>query len=102
LFVDFTGETLPPGWSTTGEAFASTGTSPKFTLEEGRVLTTPGTVSSARLGEAHSGTLRSPTFPLESDVIHVRLRAKGGLMRIVIDNYQLAPHNTLLFRGTVH
>ncbi len=51
---------------------------PRFTLEEGRTLTTPGTVSSARLGEAHSGVLRSPTFTIGSDVIHVRLRARGG------------------------
>jgi hypothetical protein len=102
LFADFESADLPPGWSVVGEAFAPTGPSPKFTLEEGFVLTTPGTVSSARLGEAHSGVLRSPTFSIESDIIHVRLRARGGMMRVVIDNYHMAVHQPLLFRGTIH
>lgn len=102
LLADFEGDDLPPGWSITGEAFAPTGISPRFTLEEGNTFTTPGTVSSARLGEAHSGVLRSPTFTIESDVIHVRLRARGGMMRVVIDNYHMAEHQPLLFRGTIH
>lgn len=102
VFADFESNELPSGWSIIGEAFAPTGTTAKFTLEEGRVLTTPGTASSARLGEAHSGVLRSPTFTIESDIIHVRLRARGGLMRVVIDNYHMAVHQPLLFRGTIH
>lgn len=102
LFADFESDDLPPGWSIVGEAFSPSGTSPRFTLEEGRSLTTPGTVSSARLGEAHSGVLRSPTFTIGSDVIHVRLRARGGMMRVVIDNYHMAVHQPLLFRGTIH
>jgi hypothetical protein len=102
VFADFESSELPSGWSIIGEAFAPTGTTAKFTLEEGRVLTTPGTVSSARLGEGHSGVLRSPTFTIDSDVIHVRLRARGGLMRVVIDNYHMAVHQPLLFRGTIH
>ncbi len=102
VFADFESNELPSGWSIIGEAFAPTGTTAKFTLEEGRVLTTPGTVSSARLGEGHSGVLRSPTFTIDRDVIHVRLRARGGLMRVVIDNYHMAVHQPLLFRGTIH
>lgn len=102
VFADFESNELPSGWSIIGEAFAPTGVTAKFTLEEGRVLTTPGTVSSARLGEGHSGVLRSPTFTIDSDVIHVRLRARGGLMRVVIDNYHMAVHQPLLFRGTIH
>jgi hypothetical protein len=102
LFADFEGDELPSGWTVVGEAFAPTGTSPRFTLEEGLVFTTPGTVSSARLGGGHSGVLRSPTFEIESDAIHVRLRAKGGMMRVVIDNYHMAIHSALLFRGTLH
>lgn len=104
VFADFESGELPPGWSIIGEAFAPTGTTPRFTLEEGRqqILTTPGTVSSARLGEAHSGVLRSPTFTIGSDAIHVRLRARGGMMRVVIDNYHMAVHQPLLFRGTIH
>ncbi len=102
LFADFAGEALPPGWTRIGEAFAPTGTTPKFTLEEGGRLTTPGTVSSVRLGEAHSGVLRSPVFTIADDTIHVRLRAKGGMMRVVIDSYHMAVHSPLLFRGTIH
>ncbi len=99
--TDFESDTLPPGWTVIGEAFAPTGTSPRFTLEEGATFTTPGTVSSVRLGEAHSGVLRSPTFEIPGDTIHVRLRARGGMMRVVIDNYQMAVHSTLLFNGTI-
>jgi cytochrome c553 len=102
LFADFDSADLQPGWSIIGEAFAPTGPSPKFTLEKGLVLTTPGTLSSARLGEGHSGVLRSPTFTIDGDVIHVRLRARGGMMRVVIDNYHMAMHQPLLFRNTIH
>lgn len=102
IFADFESESLPEGWNITGEAFAPTGTAARFTLEEGVLFATPGTVSSIRLGEAHSGVLRSPTFTIESDEIHVRLRARGGLMRVVIDNYHMAVHQPLLFGGTVH
>jgi len=102
LFADFESEDLPPGWSTVGEAFAPTGTVSGFTLEEGALFTTPGTVSSIRLGEAHSGVLRSPTFTIAGDEIQVRLRARGGMMRLVIDNYHMAVYQPLLFRGTVH
>lgn len=102
LFADFESEDLPPGWSTVGEAFAPTGATSGFTLEEGALFTTPGTVSSIRLGEAHSGVLRSPTFTIAGDEIQVRLRARGGMMRLVIDNYHMAVHQPLLFRGTVH
>jgi mono/diheme cytochrome c family protein len=102
LFADFENGELPPGWSIVGEAFAPTGAAVGFTLEEGAHYTTPGTVSSIRLGEGHSGVLRSPTFTIEGDEIHVRLRARGGMMRVVIDNYHMAVHQPLLFRGTVH
>ncbi len=99
--ADFASDSLPPGWTAIGEAFAPTGTRPRYTLEEGARFTTPGTVSSARFGEAHCGVLRSPSFEIGSDVIQVRLRAKGGMMRVVIDNYQMAIHSGLLFNGTV-
>ncbi len=102
LDAGFESDTLPPGWTAIGEAFAPTGSSPRFTLEEGALFTTPGTVSSVRLGEAHSGVLRSPSFEIPDDTIHLRLRAKGGMMRVVIDNYHMAVHQPLLFKGTIH
>ena len=101
LYESFDGDTLPEGWSLTGEGFAVTGSKAGFTLAGCHRVAPPGLATSALLGEKHSGVLRSPTFTIGSDQIHVRLRARGGYMRVVMDNYHMAVFQPLLFRGTI-
>ncbi len=101
LYEDFNKDTIPGGWSLSGEGFAPTGSTAGFTLTVPHFLSLPGKISSATLGEGHSGVLRSPTFTIASDQIHVRLRAKGGYLRVVMDNYHMAVFQPLLFRGTI-
>jgi hypothetical protein len=101
LYEDFSGSEFPEGWSVTGEGFAPTGEKAGYTLAKDHLITSPGLVTSALLGEAHSGVLRSPTFTINSDNIHVLLRGHRGMMRVVIDNYHMATFQPLLFRGTI-
>lgn len=92
---------LPKGWSLSGEGFVPTGQRPGYTLAKDHLVTAPGLLSSALLGENHSGILRSPTFEITSDNIHLLLRGQGGMVRLIIDNYHMATFQPLLFRGTI-
>ena len=97
---DFSGDTLPHGWSTTGYAFAPSGSAPGIRFEDEHPRSRPGTVDSGLLGKKQVGILRSPTFTIESDQIHILTRGHGVRVRLIIDNYQMARFNALLFRGT--
>ena len=97
--VDFQGSQLPDGWTTSGHAFRSVGETPKF-IPIGTNQPKPGTVDSAVFGNRVAGILRSPTFTITKSKIHVRMRATKNIrMRIIVDNYQMARFNALLFRG---
>ena len=102
VYEDFNQGTIPEGWSVSGEGFTTTGEKPGYSLADGHSVASPGVVSSALLGENHSGVLRSPTFTIGTDHIHVRIRGKQGYMRVVMDNYHMAIFQPLLFRGTIH
>jgi len=101
-FARFASGTLPDGWRVEGQAFTSTGDRSGLTLAETHRLTPREVISSIRLGENHNGVLRSPSFEIESDYIHVKLRARGASARVVPDGYHMAKFNQLLFRGTLH
>jgi hypothetical protein len=99
VFADFKGDTLPEGWTTSGLAFSPIGSGLQLS-SDGAVLV-PNTVESAVNGKKQVGILRSPTFEITTDRIHVLLKASAGAaVRVVIDNFQMAEFNALLFRGT--
>ncbi len=99
VFVDFNGGAFPEGWSTSGLAFLPTGSGLGFTAD-GELLS-PDTVDSGIAGKKQVGILRSPTFEITTDRIHVLMKASpNAAVRIVIDNFQMAEFNALLFRGT--
>lgn len=99
LFEDFNEGELPEGWSTTGTAFRSIGGSLQLTTE-GRIAT-PGTIDSGIAGRRQVGILRSPTFELATNQIHLRIKSTADItVRVIIDNYQMAHFNPLLFKGT--
>ncbi|MEL6105529.1 MAG: PSD1 and planctomycete cytochrome C domain-containing protein [Planctomycetota bacterium] len=100
LLVDFDG-TCPDGWTTTGLAFAPVNESLVYAASTTGRSHLPGTMDSGVYGAKSTGILRSPTFELTGRNVHVRMRSDANIfVRLVIDNYQLAPMNALLFRGT--
>lgn len=99
VFVDFQGDALPDGWTTSGEAFLPTGSGIEVAADG--TLLVPDTVDSATAGRKQVGILRSPTFEITTDRIHILMRASpNAAARVVIDNFQMAEFNALLFRGT--
>ena len=103
LIVDFDGESLPDGWTTSGYAFqpVSKRIGDGFVPIRDQLLPRSGTIDSAVYGRRASGILRSPTFEITKKNIHVLMRSTANVqMRIIIDNYQMAHFNGLLFRGT--
>ncbi len=100
IFESFSNPQLPEGWSVTGVAFAPTGTGVGLRFDSTNPLTRPGTIDSGVYGSKQVGILRSPTFTIESDQIHILAKGQGTRVRLIIDNYQMARFNGLLFRGT--
>ncbi len=61
----------------------------------------PGTANSGLIADELQGTLRSPDFTLEDDSIHFRMAGVGGQIRLVVEQYQLAAYNGILFGNTI-
>ena len=101
-FEDFSKGEIPAGWSTTGEAFTGTGERVGIRFDSENPATIPGTVDSGVFGKEQTGTLRSSTFEIETDFIHVHLKGSGVDAMLVIDNYQMSKYQPLLFKGTIH
>lgn len=58
--------------------------------------------SSASLGIPFSGTLRTSTFTIEHDFLHVRLKSKNAEVTVVVDGNIMHQFNALLFEGLHH
>lgn len=100
VFATFDDDALPPGWSTSGLAFQVIG--PELSLRADGTIAMPGTVDSAVAGRKQVGILRSPSFEISTNQIHLRMRATADVtVHVVIDNYQMAPFSDLLFKGTL-
>ncbi|MDF1823493.1 MAG: PSD1 and planctomycete cytochrome C domain-containing protein [Verrucomicrobiales bacterium] len=97
---DFAEGIIPEGWSTSGFAFAGGGAGPGLRFDEKLPFTVPGTIDSGVYGKKQVGTLRSPTFTITEDHLHLLLRGNSIAVRLIIDNYQMARFNGLLFKGT--
>jgi hypothetical protein len=101
LFADFSGASLPAGWSTTGQAWQATGDEAGASFLDGHPVSLPGMASSAAIGASQVGTLRSPSFPTPTAQIHVRMRSDQVIARVVPQNYHMALYSGLLFGGTL-
>ncbi|MCB1232918.1 MAG: DUF1553 domain-containing protein, partial [Verrucomicrobiae bacterium] len=91
------------GWTVTGEAFDPTPTTePRFVPGSGGGLLAPaGVISSAGVPQKFDGVLRSPTFELTGDHIHLRINALQAQVRLVIDGHYMNHFHTLLLKGTI-
>ncbi|MDF1659395.1 MAG: PSD1 and planctomycete cytochrome C domain-containing protein [Verrucomicrobiales bacterium] len=100
VFEDFNAGVIPEGWSASGFAFAGGGSKAGLRYDEDIPMTVPGTIDSGVFGREQVGVLRSPTFTITEENMHLLLRAEGVDVRLVIDNYQMSKFSGLLFRGT--
>lgn len=100
LYEDFRSGEIPAGWSTTGLAFTGAGEKAGIRFDKDDPISVPGTIDSGVYGRKRIGTLRSPTFEITGDRIHILLKANKGAVKLVIDNYQMNSFHQLLFRGS--
>ncbi|MEL7500154.1 MAG: PSD1 and planctomycete cytochrome C domain-containing protein [Planctomycetota bacterium] len=96
LLEDFN-DPLPNGWSSSGFAFGTpTETTVASTADS--MLQPAGTISSGRTGKPFYGVLRSPSFTIENNHIHFRLRGRNVTVRLIIDSFFMDEYNGLLYR----
>jgi hypothetical protein len=91
------------GWFNSGDAFG-TAPSPAHAWQflHGEVFPTiQGAANSGLVAGRLQGILRSPNFTIDSDFIHFRVAGQNTRLRLVIDGYQLAPDNGLIFGDTL-
>ncbi|MDG1139083.1 MAG: PSD1 and planctomycete cytochrome C domain-containing protein [Opitutales bacterium] len=98
VFADFSSGKLPVGWHRTGQAFHPS--SKGIRMNKKLPFSGSGTIDSSLFGNKRVGTLRSPTFEIDQ-VIHIKMNADHAFVRLVIENYQMAPFSELLFKGSV-
>lgn len=90
-------------WFVIGDAFGDGPTTQNEWSAAGNtgVLIPKGVVHSGRTSSKLRGVLRSPTFTLSHDTVHIRAAGTKGKIRLVIANYQLREYNALLFNDTL-
>jgi len=100
LFADFENPEDFQSWFPEGHAFGKSPLRGGSTLANGDSpqLISSGCAHSGRYGRKFQGTLRSPTFTIERDFVHLRLKGRGQV-RVIIDDYYLDTSNPLLFGG---
>jgi hypothetical protein len=92
----------PATWNASGQAFRTTGSSPgTWRVGSLGLEFLPGNIAhSGRWAPNLQGTLRSPTFTLTHDHLHLRVAGRGGRIRLIIARYGLREFNPLLFEAT--
>ncbi len=89
MIGDFTGGSYD-GWFPQGPAFGPKPEQGRLVTERGRVDSlVAGVVSSRNIAAGMPGALRSPTFTLDMDSIHVVAAGQGSTIRLIVDNFQL-------------
>lgn len=86
-------------WFASGHAFAGEDSETTEGPDHEAVIAAPGTADSARLARRLQGTLRSPTFTIDSSHIEYLVRGRAGRIRLIIDGFYLDEFNALLFEG---
>jgi hypothetical protein len=90
-------------WFPSGQAFRHFTNSPRseVRVSPSRIeLLTIGSVHSGLVSDKLVGVLRTPTFPIADDYLHLRVSGMKGQVRLVIARYALREFNPLLFGET--
>jgi hypothetical protein len=61
----------------------------------------PGVLDSGTLGTQLAGRAQSPTFVIPGAQVHIRAKAQGCRLRLVVDNYVIDEVHPLLFAGLI-
>jgi cytochrome c553/transposase-like protein len=96
IFEDFRPANVD-GWFVTGQSFATTGVSPVLSGQAvigdsaARPIArlTPGGVDSGLISNRLQGELRSRSFTIDKNFVHLRLAGKNSRVNLVIDGYTL-------------
>jgi len=87
------------GWSRSGRAFDAAGALVALDAAGELRAAETGTLDSARLAPALTGSARSGDHSINRRYVHLRIRGSDAPFRAVIDNYWLDKHVGLLFEG---
>jgi cytochrome c553 len=101
-FADFA-QPVPAGWRASGFAFARQADEvPALALRgSDRVVALERDITTSDAAGPHfTGTLRSPSFVISHDAVHILARGTGVVIRAIVDGYTLAEENALLFEST--
>ena len=96
LFEDFANL---DGWFSTGFAFENYWRESNGISLAGSAIAKQGIAHSGLDGKKLHGALRSPTFTLEHDQVHILCRGKNVFARLVIDGFEMDAFRALLFKG---
>ena len=101
-FAEFNGDQYDE-WFESGWAFGAKPTSSGTLVLEGMQprITSATCAHSGTIAMECQGTLRSPTFVIDDEAIHLRARGHGGRMRLIIDGFVLGEYNGLLFESHI-
>ena len=86
-------------WFPEGHAFGSSFLPALTWLPVQNTLTEHAVYDSGRYGDKLPGTLRTPTFEIADDRVHILVKGTGRI-RLIIDGYFMETFNGLLFKGT--
>ena len=101
VYEDFNGDSHH-GWMPSGEAFHDyRETGARWIAGGEAALTPPGAVHSGHVSKALYGMLRSPSFAISHDNIHIRAAGVKGTIRVIVEDYLLSDLHKLLFENTV-
>ncbi len=85
-------------WFPSGEAFTPAASGAGAWQQGGFVAS--GAANSGLRAPELQGTLRSPTFTLNHENIHFRMKGRGGQVRLIVGRFMLRESNGLLFEST--
>jgi len=85
-------------WFPSGEAFTPVASGAGAWQRGGFVAA--GAAHSGLRAPELQGTLRSPTFTLNHENIHFRMKGRGGQVRLIVGRFMLRESNGLLFENT--
>ena len=90
-------------WFVTGHAFGDAPLQPGqwYVLGLQPRRTEHSMATSDGIARELQGTLRSPTFTINNDRIHLRAKGRGSRIRLIIDGFVLDSYNPLLFEGFI-
>ena len=85
-------------WFPDGQAFDETIPAGHAYLQDDRILqASSGLIHSGMRSSRAQGTIRSPSFKINGDYLHHRVKGRASRIRVIIDGFIMNEYNPLLF-----